>query len=257
VDVELGDGEVEDALRAALARLEEAGATTVRVRVEEGDDRRLAALARLGFVTQERVLAVDVGVLRRDLDRRPRGASFGSIHVQTDDVPEVERGVRRFVPLLPGGSQGSVVAQPRNGWVAVYDELCDRDPPALHRLARELSDRLGLPTIAFGVEEGAVARFLLFDRGRLLDEYLSVQEYYGPLPSGEVMALGANATLIARMTGASREAVRAAAVHARTPDELPPPTEIVAALATAMGIAGAEHGYAEAASIPDSVQVRR
>jgi hypothetical protein len=248
VEIELGDGDAEEALRAALPSLRAAGTTRVVVRVREDDDRRLSELARLGFVTQERVLEVDVDVLERDLERRPRGPSFGSIHVQTDDVGEVERGVARFVPLLPGGSQGSVVTPPRNGWVAVYDELCDREPAALKRLARELSDRLGLPTIAFGVEQGAVARFLLYDRGRLLDEYLSVQEYYGPLPSGEVMALGANATLVARMTGASREAVRAAAVHARTPDELPPPAEIVASLAAAMGIEGADHGYAAAVS---------
>ena len=177
--------------------------------------------------------------------------------MQTDDVPAVERGVRRFVPLLPGGSKGSVVSQPRNGWVAVYDELTDRDPAALKRLARELSDRLGLPTLALGVEDGAVARFLLYDRGRLLDEYLSVQEYYGPLPSGEVMALGANATLMARVTGGSREAIRAAAVHGRTPDDIPPAPEIVAGLARAMGIEGADHGYEAATSLPDAIQIGR
>jgi hypothetical protein len=259
VDVDLGHAhsDVEEALREALPSLRDSGESEATVRVHEGDDRRLAALARLGFVVRERVLVVGVDVLAQALDRRPRGASYGSIHVQTDDVPDVERGVRRFVPLLPGGSEGSVVTQPRHGWVGVYDELADRDPAALRRLARELSDRLGLPTIAFGVEEGAVARFLLYDRGRLLDEYLSVQEYYGPLPSGEVMALGANATLIARMTGASREAVRAAAVHARTPDELPSPSEIVTALAGAMGIEGAEHGYPEAVSLPGAIQISR
>jgi hypothetical protein len=253
----LGDGEPHDELADVVVRLRDAGATRVTVAVEEGDDRRLAALARLGFVAVERVLSVELEVLGRDLERRPRGPSFGSIHVQTDDVPAVERGVRRFVPLLPGRSQGSVVSQPRNGWVAVYDELADRDPSALKRLARELSDRLGLPTISFGVEEGAVARFLLYDRGRLLDEYLSVQEYYGPLPSGEVVALAANATLISRLTGASRDAVRAAAVHGRTPDEIPPAPEIVAALARAMRIDGAEHGYAAATELTDAVHVGR
>ena len=39
--------------------------------------------------------------------------SFGSIHVQTDDVDAVVRAVRQFVPRLPGGSQGSVVLPPR------------------------------------------------------------------------------------------------------------------------------------------------
>ena len=62
--------------------------------------------------------------------------SFGSIHVQTDDSGAVERAVRQFVPRLPGRSRGSIVSQPRNGWVAVYDDVCDRDPAMLRRLAR-------------------------------------------------------------------------------------------------------------------------
>jgi hypothetical protein len=196
-------------------------------------------------------------VLRRDLERRPRGASFGSVHVQTDDLPAVERAVRGFTPLQAGGSQGSVVVPPRGGWVSVYDELADRDPTALRRLAREVSDRLGAVVLAIGVESGAVVRFLLLDRGRLLDEYLSVPEYYGPLPSGEVVALAANPTLVERLTGGDRREVRAAAVVGKHPDELPPPTEIAAALARAMRIDGAEHGYLRAAELPDTIRVER
>jgi hypothetical protein len=165
------------------------------------------------------------------------------VHVQTDDLPAVERAVARFIPLLPGKSAGWTVTHPRAGWISVYDELCDRDPSALRRLVREVSDRMGVVAIAFGVEEGAVARYLLYDRGRLLDEYLSVQEYYGPLPPGEVVALAANPTLVERLTGASRREVAAAAVHATSPDALPPPVEIVRALAAAMRIEGADHGY--------------
>jgi hypothetical protein len=177
--------------------------------------------------------------------------------VQTDDLPAVERGVRRFVPQLAGRSQGSVVVPPRSGWTSVYDELADRDPSALRRIARELSDSLGVVVVGFGVEEGAVARYLVFDRGRMLDEYLSVQEYYGPLPSGEVVALAANPTLVERLTGANRRAVREAAVHGSSPDELPPPGETIAALARAMGIEGAEHGYAGAADDPGAIVIER
>ena len=151
------------------------------------------------------------------------------MHVQTDDLPAVQRAVERFTPLRAGGSEGSIVVPPRGGWISVYDELADRDPTALRRLARELSDRLGAVVLSLGVEEGAVVRFLLLDRGRLLDEYLSVPEYYGPLPSGEVVALAANPTLVERLTGADRREVRAAAAVGKHPDELPTPTEIAAA----------------------------
>jgi hypothetical protein len=246
-----------DELRGLARDLREQGGRRLSVEVPEGDEHALATYARLGFVPVARTLAVDLDVLEHDLERKPRGASLGSVHAQTDDLPLVERAVRRFVPQLAGRSKGSVVVPPRGGWTSVYDELCDRDPSALRRLARELSDALGVVVVAFGVEEGAVARYLLLERGRLLDEYLSIQEYYGPLPSGEVMALGANPTLVERLTGADRRAIRAAAVHGTSPDDLPPPVETVGALASAMRIEGAGHGFARATEVPDAILIER
>src|SRR5215218_1793983 len=247
----------EEVAQALLGALVDRYGETEHVTLElpERDDRAASLYARWGFVPVRRVLRVELEVLRRDLERRPRGESFGSVHVQTDDLPAVERAVRGFTPLLAGGSEGSAVLPPRGGWVSVYDELADRDPTALRRLARELSDRLGSVVLALGVEEGAVVRFVLLDRGRLLDEYLSIPEYYGPLPSGEVVALAANPTLAERMTGADRREVRAAAQHGKRPEDLPPPTEIVAALGRAMRIEGAEHGYREATELPGAISV--
>src|SRR5215208_6704586 len=215
------EGRYEQIAQALVARLldEHPDAERVTVEIDNHDERAASLLARWGFVPARRVLAVDVDVLRRDLERSPRGESFGSVHVQTDDQP------------------------------------ADRDPTALRRLARELSDRLGAVVMSLGVEEGAVVRFLLLDRGRLLDEYLSIPEYYGPLPSGEVVALAANPTLAERMTGADRREVRAAAQHGKRPEDLPPPTEMVAALGRAMRIEGAEHGYRDAAELPGAISV--
>ena len=107
------------------------------------------------------------------------GRSYGSIHVQTDDLSGVERAVAQFVPRLPGGSRGSEVTQPRNGWITVYDEAGDRDPSLLRRLAKELSERMGAVVIAIGVEHEQVVRFVLLENGRIVDEYLSVPEHYG------------------------------------------------------------------------------
>jgi hypothetical protein len=246
--------EVDDELVATLLE-EHPGAERVTVEIDNHDERASSLLARWGFVPARRVLAVDVDVLRRDLERSPRGASFGSVHVQTDDLPAVQRAVSGFTPLRAGGSTGSIVVPPRGGWISVYDELADRDPTALRRLARELSDRLGAVVVSLGVEEGAVARFLLLDRGRLLDEYLSVPEYYGPLPSGEVVALAANPTLLERMTGADRREARAAAQHGKRPEDLPPPAETVAALGRAMRIEGADHGYRDAVELAGAISV--
>jgi hypothetical protein len=242
------------ALRELARQLREQGVARLAVEVDERDEQ---TFTRLGFVPVAHILSVDLDVLERDLERKPRGESFGSVHVQTDDLPTVERVVRRFVPTLAGKSTGTVIVPPRNGWIAVYDELCDRDPSMLPRLARELSDAIGVVAISFAVEEGAVVRYRIYDRGRMLDEYLSVAEYYGPLPPGEVVSLAANPTLVGRLTGADRRAVRAAAVQASSPDELPPPTETVANLARATGIEGADQGYAKAREVAGAIVIDR
>ena len=64
--------------------------------------------------------------------------------------------------------RGSVVVPPRNGWTAVYDELCDREPAMLRRLALELSNRMRRRRRAHaGLEEGAGRPLRrCFERGR-------------------------------------------------------------------------------------------
>ncbi|HXH89164.1 MAG TPA: GNAT family N-acetyltransferase, partial [Gaiellaceae bacterium] len=135
----------------------------------------LSFYGRLGFEEESRRLAVPMATLRGRLEKADPGRTFGSIHVQTDDLGGIERAVRQFVPRLPGGSRGSIVAPPRNGWIGIYDDVIERDPRQLRRLAKELGDRTGGVVFAFGVEEGAVTRFILFERGSVVDEYLSVQ----------------------------------------------------------------------------------
>ena len=90
--------------------------------------------------------------------------------------------MRQFVPRLPGRSRGSLVSPPRHGWVTVYDDVCDREPAMLRRLARELSDRIGSVVLAARGRRDLVARLILLDRGGVVDEYLSVPEIDGPLP---------------------------------------------------------------------------
>ena len=51
----------------------------------------------------------------------------------------------------------------------------------------------------------------------MVDEYLSVPTYYGALPKGDELALAANPTLVARLTGADRDEVKRIARNARRP----------------------------------------
>ena len=169
---------------------------------------------------------------------RQEAASFGSIHIQSDDLSAVARAVREFVPRLPGSSRGSLIAPPRHGWIAVYDDVCDRDPEMLRRLAKELSDRMGSVVLLLGVEREELVRMILFERGRIVDEYLSVPEFYGPLPPGDVVGLAANPRVVSRLTGADPEAVRRIAVTASSPADLRPAQELLAELARRWGSRG-------------------
>jgi hypothetical protein len=239
----------EEVLRDLVSRARAEGADRIVVETthDAGD-----AWIRAGFAELARVLEAPVEALEQHLGAR-KEPSFGSIQVQTDDLDGVVRAVRQYVPRLPGGSRGSVVLPPADGWTSVYDELCDREPEMLRRLAKELSDRMGALVLAMGVEEGAVVRYVAFDRGRVVDEYLSVPEYYGPLPPGEVIALGANPRLMARLTGADSESVRATARTGRRPDELSLPAELLGALARLFGTPRGEYGFERAASEPQAV----
>ncbi len=246
------DMPTEEALRELVdtARAAGEGEIVLEATPEAGD-----AWHRLGFTEVARTLTASVDALEARLEPAA-AASFGSIQVQTDDLDAVVRAVGTFVPRL-GRSEGSAVLPPRDGWIGVFDELCDREPEILRRLARELSDRMGAFVIALGVEHQAVVRYVALERGRVVDEYLSVPEYYGPLPPGEVIALGANPRLMARMTGADPAAVRDAARTAARPEDLPAAPELLARLAELFGVASARGGYSDAREEPGAVPVQR
>jgi hypothetical protein len=117
-----------------------------------------------------------------------------------------------------------------SGWVRV-DAASER----LRDLARELSFTTGV-ALSLGVEDGAVVRYVLFDRGSMVDEYASVPEYRGELPPGDVIALGANPTVVARLTGADPQRVRAVARTAKSPSELPPAEDLYRQIADVLGV---------------------
>jgi hypothetical protein len=142
----------------------------------------------------------------------------------------VDRAVTQFVPRL---EQPDVRAG--ESWIRIADPLFDRDRDAHVRFAKELSERLGAVTVALALE-GEVVRFRLYERGRMVDEYLSVPSYYGPLPTADALALAANPTLVSRLTGADRDDVRRVARTAPSPAELPPAAELYEQIAFLMGL---------------------
>jgi hypothetical protein len=59
-----------------------------------------------------------------------------------------------------------------------------------------------------------------------------------------VIGLAANPTVLARLTGADPQRVKEIARTATSPADLPPAKELLAELADALALEGAEHGYA-------------
>jgi ribosomal protein S18 acetylase RimI-like enzyme len=217
-------------LAAAVAHAREHGARTISLEVLTSNDNGLAVWRRLGFRELSHFMATPVDALAARLADRAPGEERASTHVQTDDEVSVGRAIGQFVPRLSAPQVSS-----SGSWIRVSDPVLDHDREAHGRFARELSERLGAVTVALAVED-QVVRFRLYERGRMVDEYLSVPTFYGELPKGDELALQANPTLVARLTGADRDAIRQVARTAASPGDLPPAAELYAQIAELMGL---------------------
>jgi ribosomal protein S18 acetylase RimI-like enzyme len=215
-------------LRECVTHAKERGATFVSLDVLRSNERAVTVWRRLGFEESQYLMAASIDDLAPRLEERSVGDTRATTHVQTDDEVSVERAVAQFIPRL---EKPQVSAS--DSWIRVVDPILDHDRDAHGRFAKELSDRLGAVTIALA-QEGEVVRFRLYERGRMVDEYLSVPTYYGELPRGDELALEANPTLVARLTGADRDEVRRVVRTAATPADLP--ADLYEQIAALMGL---------------------
>jgi ribosomal protein S18 acetylase RimI-like enzyme len=226
---------------AVAGAVGDTGADVLELEVDASNADARAVYHRWGFREARITVAAPIVDLRERVVPHRHAVSFGSIHVQNDDRGWVEKTAGEFAPRI--ASSGSRVEGPRNGWTAVYDPVIDADPDAMLRYARELSERMGAVVIALALEVDEVVRLIALDRGGIVDEYLSVPEFYGSLAPGDVIGLAANPTVLSRLTGADPAAVRSIARTAPTPAELPPAHDLLAQIATALGLEGATYGF--------------
>jgi len=222
------------------ARALAAGSEHVTLDVDVTNEVGQLAWQRLGFTEYSKRLVAPAEALEARAGPVQAGESYASIHIQTDDTAAVEAAAAKYLPRFGGGE--ARVEGPLNGWVVLYSELTDRDRQARDRLASELSNATAAVVCTLAVEDGRVVRFVLYERGSVVDEYQSLPEHFGPLPPGDVVALGANPTVVSRLTGAEPARVRAVARTASSPDDLPPAEELLQQLAEVMGLEGAGRG---------------
>jgi ribosomal-protein-alanine N-acetyltransferase len=216
-------------LRACADAARQQGAQTVSLEVLLANDVARATWQHLGFKDVWVGMAQPLDTLDARLAEAEGADEWrATTHVQSDDELSVERAVAQFLPRLQAPDVRS-----GDSWMRVTDPVLDRDRDAHGRLAKELSERLGAVTVALALE-GPVVRFRLYERGRMVDEYLSVPNYYGELPKGDELALAANPTLVSRLTGADRDDVKRVARTAAAPAELPPALELYEQIARLM-----------------------
>lgn len=218
-------------LRACAEVAREHGSGIVSLDVLFSNEDARAMWKRLGFEDLWAGMTQTLDALEARLAEAESGESLATTHVQSDDGVSVERAVAQFLPRLE-----APVVTTHESWIRIADPVLDRDREAHGRFARELSERLGAVTVALALE-GAVVRFRLYERGRMVDEYLSVPTYHEALPKGDELALAANPTLVARLTGADRDEVKRVARTAASPAELPPAPELYEQIARLMGLA--------------------
>jgi len=224
-------GVAKQLLRECAAKARASGAGTISLHVLVSNTEAHAVWRRLGFESVSTFMAAPLDVLDQRLVEPEQGEYRATTHVQSDDEVSVERAVAQFLPRLE-----SPELTTNGSWIRATDPVLG-DREAHGRFARELSERLGAVTVALALE-GAVVRFRLYERGRMVDEYLSVPTFYGELSKGDELALAANPTLVARLTGANRDEVRRVARTAETPADLPPAAELYDQLARMMGLNG-------------------
>ena len=215
-------------VREVVTRLQESGAEMLELEVLASNSEARAIYEHWGFKPIELTLGASVAQLGQRL-APAEGPTFGFVHVQTDDVEKVKRDAVKVLHSEPD-------VEVEGGWVRVRSDVTDADPARLKSLAKELSYTSGGVVLSLGVERGAVVRYDLFDRGSDVDEYLSVPEFYGALPPGDAYALGANATVVGRLTGADPRRVREVARTAASPEELPPAQELYEQIASVIGV---------------------
>lgn len=113
-----------------------------------------------------------------------------NFHFRGTEKGAVEAALRRR------GALQHCLLPPKQGWISVYEELASRqDEDRIHELIEGLSRDLQTAGIAFLVHDSDIARYWLFDDGRLVDEYNSCPDYFDDR-AGDAGPSGGRADLV-------------------------------------------------------------
>jgi hypothetical protein len=102
------------------------------------------------------------------------GASFTNYQVRARSVSRCAKAVAEIASFR------ALVTDEKHGWITVYDETSDaQDIKELRRFAKNLSAKLAISVLALLAHDSDVFVYLLYDHGRLTDQFNSHPGYFG------------------------------------------------------------------------------
>jgi ankyrin repeat protein len=104
------------------------------------------------------------------------GAFFTNCHVRTSDKSSCVKALKGIV------RSRAMITDAKNGWITVYDEGSEsQDIEELRRLGQGLSARLKTAVFCFMVHDSDIFVYLLYDKGKFVDQFDSHPDYFGPI----------------------------------------------------------------------------
>jgi ankyrin repeat protein len=104
------------------------------------------------------------------------GASYTNYHVRTSDKAACTKALRALI------HSRALITEPKNGWITVYDETSEsQDIEELRRLGKALSSKLKTAVFCFLVHDSDIFLYLLYERGKSVDQFDSRPDYFGPV----------------------------------------------------------------------------
>ena len=102
------------------------------------------------------------------------GTFCTNFHARSTDTAAVSKVLSKIT------SSESLIAEPCNGWTAIFDERADsQDAKEIARIARGLSAKLTTAVFSFLVHDSDIFQYRLYDNGKLIDQFDSRPDYFG------------------------------------------------------------------------------
>lgn len=111
------------------------------------------------------------------------GAHFVNFQVRSDSMERVTEAMQRR------DASSAYISPELNGWVSIYEGNSEsQDDQIIKTLGTTLSTDLQTAVIAFLIHDSSVLYYWLFEDGTLIDQYVSIPDYFGPVPDAEKLA---------------------------------------------------------------------